>query len=53
MDYTRSLKDMVEDYERHIIEKVLAESSSKVEAATKLKTTKQVFNYKLKKYNIE
>ncbi|MBQ1959171.1 MAG: sigma 54-interacting transcriptional regulator, partial [Firmicutes bacterium] len=53
VDYTRSLKDMVEDYERHIIEKVLAESSSKVEAATKLKTTKQVFNYKLKKYNIE
>lgn len=53
VDYTRSLKDMVEDYERHIIEKVLAESSSKVEAATKLKITKQVFNYKLKKYNIE
>ena len=53
IDYTRSLKDMVDDYERHIIEKVLAESSSKVEAATKLKTTKQVFNYKLKKYNIE
>jgi len=53
IDYTRSLKEMVDDYERHLIEKVLAESSSKVEAATKLKTTKQVFNYKLKKYNID
>jgi len=53
IDYTRSLKEMVDDYEHHLIEKVLAESSSKVEAATKLKTTKQVFNYKLKKYNID
>ncbi len=53
IDYNLSLKDMVENYEKHIIKKTLANSADKVEAAAKLKTTKQVLNYKMNKYNLK
>lgn len=47
-----SLKNMVDEYEKSIIMKMLSETNSKAEAAEKLMITKQVLNYKLKKYNI-
>lgn len=52
IDFSRSLKEMTEEYELYIIKKALSESRSKAEAAEKLGTTKQLLNYKMKKYGI-
>lgn len=55
LDFDRddfSLKSVVEDYEKAVIEKAVEETGSYVLAAQKLKMTKQALNYKLKKYNI-
>lgn len=52
-DYRYSLREMVENYEKQVIQQTIRDSGSKVEAAEKLKITKQVLNYKLRKYGLE
>jgi arginine utilization regulatory protein len=47
-----SLQEMVEDYERTIIENTLKSCGTLTDAANKLKLTKQALNYKLNKYKI-
>lgn len=53
IDFSKSLKEMMEEYELYIIKKALSQSRNKAEAAAKLQTTKQLLNYKIKKYGIE
>ncbi len=48
-----SLKTIVQDFEKQIIEKAIEEAGSYTLAAKNLKITKQALNYKLNKYNIE
>ena len=48
-----SLKTIVQDFEKQIIEKAIEESGSYTLAAKNLRITKQALNYKLNKYNIE
>ena len=52
IDFSKSLKEMMEEYELYIIKKALSQSRNKAEAAAKLQTTKQLLNYKIKKYGI-
>lgn len=47
-----SLKSVVDDFEKMVIEKAIEETGSYVLAAKKLKVTKQALNYKLNKHNI-
>ncbi len=51
-DPQMTLDALVADYERRLIIKVVAESDSLVEAARKLKISKQSMNYKLVKHKI-
>lgn len=51
--FSKSLPEMLEEYERKILIYVISNSSSFVEAAEKLQITKQSLNYKLNKYNIK
>ena len=56
LDFTNpsfSLKTIVQDFEKQIIEKAIEESGSYTLAAKNLRITKQALNYKLNKYNIE
>lgn len=48
-----SLKTVVQDFEKQIIEKAIEEAGSYTLAAKNLRITKQALNYKLNKYNIE
>lgn len=47
-----SLQEMVEEFERMIIENTLKNSENYSEAARKLKLSKQALNYKLNKYSL-
>lgn len=51
--FSKSLPEMLEEYERKILIYAISNSSSFVEAAEKLQITKQSLNYKLNKYNIK
>lgn len=51
--FSKSLPEMLEEYERKILTYTISNSSSFVEAAEKLQITKQSLNYKLNKYNIK
>lgn len=51
--FSKSLPEMLEEYERKILIYTISNSSSFVEAAEKLQITKQSLNYKLNKYNIK
>lgn len=48
-----SLQEMVEQFERSIIQEILQNSSNYIEAANKLKISKQSLNYKLNKYSLK
>lgn len=48
-----SLKTIVQDFEKQIIEKAIEESGNYTLAAKNLRITKQALNYKLNKFNIE
>lgn len=47
-----SLTEKVENYEKYLIEEALKDSKNVTEAATKLKISNQLLNYKIKKYEI-
>lgn len=51
--FSKSLPEMLEEYERKILIYAISNSSSFVEAAEKLQIAKQSLNYKLNKYNIK
>ena len=51
--FSKSLPEMLDEYERKILIYAISNSSSFVEAAEKLQITKQSLNYKLNKYNIK
>lgn len=51
--FSKSLPEMLEEYESKILIYAISNSSSFVEAAEKLQITKQSLNYKLNKYNIK
>ena len=47
-----SLQEMVEKFERAIIDETIKSSSSYADTAKKLKLSKQALNYKLNKYSL-
>lgn len=48
-----SLQEMIEQFERSIIQETLQNSSNYIEAANTLKISKQSLNYKLNKYSLK
>ncbi|MGB5822761.1 MAG: sigma 54-interacting transcriptional regulator [Proteocatella sp.] len=49
----RGYEELMDEYERNIIEGALISSKTKAEAAKKLKLTRQTFNYKLDKLGLK
>ena len=49
----KSLAELVDNYEKSIIEKVLKDTKNVTEAAETLKISRQSLNYKLLKYNLK
>lgn len=52
-DESKSLEERVNDFERRLVLKALDSSDSIVEAARKLRISKQGLNYKMKKFNLK
>lgn len=48
-----SLADMTAEFEKEVIEKVLADSRTLTEAASKVKLTRQALKYKMNKYGVK
>lgn len=50
---SKSFSDIVEEYEKKILESVLSQSTNMNDAAKKLKMTRQVLKYKMTKYQLD